>query len=180
MTSALITPDLNPEEQQRVDIIFKGIEAQLGFVPDGMRLFSTSPPLLESFMINIGYFMVHTRLSQELLASIRYLVSAKENCSFCVSFNAKILINLGLPFKELKGLRENHHNAPLPEGEKILLNIALASINDPKGITKEDIDQAKRFDFTERDVFDVVVMAASNKAFTHVLRSFNITRQGTL
>ncbi len=178
-TNALINPIIPTEDTDKVNAIFKGIEAHLGFVPDGLRLYSISPPLLEAFVGSVGYFMAHPRLSQELLAMIRYLVSSDAKCSFCIDFNAGFLLNMGKTQEQLSEAQNNSDHAPLPENEKVLLSIALAAIHDPEGVSKADIDLALEHGFSERDVFDAVVIAANNKAFTHVLRTFKIEQQGT-
>lgn len=179
MTTALITPAIPTEDTEKVNAIFAGIEEHLGFVPDGLRLYGISPPLLEAFVANVGYFMAHPRLSQELLAMIRYLVSSDAGCSFCIDFNTSLLINLGKTDEELKAARENPDNAPLTDAEKTLLKIALAALENPEGVTQADIQAGLDQGFSERDIFDAVVVAANNQAFTHVLRTFKIESQGT-
>ncbi len=176
--AALINPVVPAQDTKKVEAIFKGIEARLGFVPDGLRLYGISPPLLEAFVGSVGYFMAHSTLSQELLAMIRYLVSSDAKCSFCIDFNAGFLLNMGKTQEELNAAQDNADNAPLSEEEKVLLNIALAGIHNPEGVGQADIDLAIKKGFTERDVFDVVAIAANNKAFTHVLRTFKIESQG--
>ena len=178
-TTALITPTTPTEDTEKVNAILKGTEEHLGFVPDGLRLYSISPPLLEAFVGSVGYFMAHPQLSQELLAMIRYLVSSDAKCSFCIDFNAGFLLNMGKTSEQLTEAQNNSNNAPLPDNEKVLLNIALAAIHNPEGVSKADIDLAVQAGFSERDVFDAVVIAANNKAFTHVLRTFKIEQQGT-
>lgn len=180
MTSALITPTPPVEDTEKVNAIFASIEDQIGYVPDGIRLYGISPPLLEAFMGNIAYFMAHPRLSQELLAMIRYLVSSDASCSFCIDFNEGLLLNMGKTDEGLKAARENADSAPLPESEKVLLKIALAALENPVGVSKADIEASLEQGFSERDVFDAVVVGANNKAFTHVLRTFNIESQGSL
>jgi len=178
-TNVLINPQVPTEDADKVAVIFKGIEEHLGFIPDGLRLYSISPPLLETFVGTVGYFMSHPELSQELLAMIRYLVSTKSNCSFCMDFNKSILINLGKTPEQLQAARENASNAPLTDSEIILLNIALAAIDNPEGVSKSDIEKAQGAGFTERNIFDAVVIASNNKAFTHVLRTFKVEQQGS-
>lgn len=176
---ALITPTVPSEDTEKVNSIFAMIEEHLGYVPDGLRLYGISPPLLEAFVGNVGYFMAHQTLSQELLAMIRFLVSSDAGCSFCINFNSGILLNAGKTQDELDAARKNADNAPLADNEKILLKIALAAINHPENVTRDDIQAGLNQGFSERDIFDAVAIAANNKAFTHVLRTFKIEQQGT-
>jgi AhpD family alkylhydroperoxidase len=176
-TNVLINPTVSATDQERVNAIFEGIEAHLGFVPAGLKLYSISPPLLEAFVGTVGYFMSHERLSQKLLALIRYLVSSDANCRFCIDFNAAILMNLGLTADQLEAARSDPNRAPLDDGEKTLLKIALAAIDKPEAVADADIQSARAQGHGERDVFDAVVIAANNKAFTHVLRTFKVEDQ---
>lgn len=178
-STVLINPEVPADGKETVDAIFKGVEEHMGFVPDGLKLYGISPPLLESFFGNIAYFMGHQELSQELLAMIRYLVSSEAGCSFCIDFNEGILINQGKTVEQLQAARENSDNAPLEESEKVLLKIALAAIDNPEGVTGDDLQKARDQGYSDRNIFDVVAIAANNKAFTHVLRTFKIEQQGS-
>ena len=96
-----------------------------------------------------------------------------------MDFNEVILVNLGKTPEQLQAARDNADNAPLTKQEIVLLNIALAAIDNPEGVNKGDIQKALDAGFTERNVFDAVVIAANNKAFTHVLRTFKVEQQGS-
>lgn len=178
-TNALINPQVPAEDINKVNAIFNSIEEHMGFVPDGLRLYGVSPPLLESFVGGVGYFMAHQTLSQELLAMIRYLVSSDAGCSFCIDFNEGILMNQGKTVEQLQAAKENSDAAPLSDKEKVLLKIAMAAIHNPEGVGQNDLQKARDHGFSERDVFDVVTIAANNKAFTHVLRTFKVDHQGS-
>lgn len=178
MTNVLVNPVIPESDQELVSNIFGGVEEHLGFVPAGLRLYGISPPLLQSFVGTVGYFMGHERLSQKLLAFVRYLVSSDANCHFCIDFNGAILMNQGVTAEELQAAKDNPDDAPLDAGEKTLLRIALSAIEDPEGVSAADINAARQQGYSDRDVFDVVAVAANNKAFTHVLRTFNVEDQG--
>ncbi len=173
----LIDPVVPEKEARLVEKIFAGIEERVGFVPAGLRLYAISPPLLQAFVSNVGYFMGHERMSQKLLAFVRYLVSSEANCRFCIDYNASILMQLGVSAEQLQAAQTDVDAAPLEKSEKALLKIALAAVNAPEAVSAEDIAAARALGWTERDVFDVVAGAASNKAFTQVLRTFKVEDQ---
>ena len=180
MTSnALIDPAPPVNAQDKVDTIFKGVEKDFGFIPDGLLLYGISPPLLEAFLANFSYFMTHEELSPELFGMIRYLNSTGVGCSYCIDFNAGFLINLGKTPEQLQAAQENVDNAPLSDPEKVLLKIALASLKNPDGVTQDELQRARDQGFTDKNIFDAVVAAASNRAFTTVLKTFNVIQQGT-
>lgn len=176
---ALLFPHAPAGEEARVDAIFDAIQHRLGFVPDGVRLYSFSPTLLETFMGNVSYFNAGgTNLPPELTAMIRYLVSWQAGCSFCVDMNEGFLTNMGKELDAIRAARMNPELAPLPEKEKSLLRLALKAVNAPEFVNRDDLDQARKQGWQDRDLFDAVVQAANNRAFNLVLRTFKIEHQG--
>ena len=176
---SLLNPFPPSGEESRVSAVFDAIEKKLGFVPDGLRLYSFSPPLLESFVGNIAYFNSGERLSPALMAMIRYLVSWNAKCQFCIDLNEGFLANMGVDLDRVRAARNDIEVAPVQEKERPLLRIAVKSVLDPEGVGLADVTAAQVAGWSERDVFDVVAQAASNRAFNQVLRTFKVEAQGT-
>lgn len=175
---ALLTPRAPAGDEARVAATFSAIEQHIGFVPDALRLYSFSPPLLENFVANIGYFNSGERLSPSLMAMIRYYVSSDAKCSFCIDLNEGFLSNMGVDLDKVRAAKGKPDAAPLSEKEKPLLKIALKSVTDPESVNQADITLARNQGWSDRDIFDVVAQAASNRALNYVLRSFKIEHQG--
>lgn len=178
-TTALLTPQPPAGEEARVAATLGAIEKHLGFIPDALRLYSFSPQLLENFVANIGYFNSGERLSPALMAMIRYYVSTDAKCSFCVDLNEGFLSNMGVDLEKVRAARTNHEAAPVSEKEKPLLRIALKSVTDPESVSQLDIAAARQQGWSDRDIFDVVAQAASNRALNYILRTFKVEHQGT-
>lgn len=174
----LITPHAPAGEEARVAGVLDAIKQHIGFIPDGLRLYSLSPPLLETFVGNVSYFNGGTRLRPMLTAMIRYLVSWQSKCQFCIDMNEGFLANMGLRLDEIRAARANPEAAPLPENEMPLLRIALKSVEHPDNVIQADLDKARAHGWQDRDIFDAVVQAANNRAFNQVLRTFNVEHQG--
>jgi len=174
----LLTPQPPAGEEARVAAAFGPVEQRVGFVPDGLRLYSFSPPLLESFLANIGYFNSGERLSPVLMTMIRYLVSSGAKCSFCIDLNEGFLANMGVDLDRARAARANPDAAPVPDREKPLLKLALKAVTDPESVSGADIAAARTQGWSDRDIFDVVAQAASNRAFNYVLRTFKVEQQG--
>ncbi len=137
----------------------------------------TQRPLLEAFLAAVGYFQGGTKLSPQLTAMIRYLVSSSARCRFCIDLNEGWLMQMGLDLDRLRAARDNPAQAPLPPNELTLLKLALTAVKDQDLITAELIDEAKAAGWDERAVFDAVVAAANNRALNTVLRSFKVETQ---
>ncbi|NOY66565.1 MAG: hypothetical protein GXP13_04040 [Gammaproteobacteria bacterium] len=175
----LITPSVPSGDMDMVNEIFEGIMTHIGFVPDALKLYSISPPLLQTFVGNIGYFSQASNLSAELTTMIRYLVSSKAKCQFCIDMNEGFMTNLGVDVNTVRASRDNPSLAPLKDNEKVLLLLALKSVDTPDSIGHDDINLAKEAGWNDRDIFDAVVQAANNRALNYVLRTFNIHHQGS-
>ncbi|BAO44564.1 carboxymuconolactone decarboxylase family protein [Thiolapillus brandeum] len=175
--NVLINPEIPATDRERVERILKGVEMRLGFVPAGLRLYAISPPVLEQFVNLVGYYMEHPRLNMKLMVFIRYLVSSAARCRFCIDLNAAILLEMGVTSEELEAAAEDAGKAPLDEADRILLQIALDAIDRPDDISRAEMDAAREQGFSDRDIFDAVIIAANNKAFTHVLRTFKVEDQ---
>lgn len=175
---ALLTPVVPNGDEQRVAGILSAIEEHIGYVPDGLRLYSFSPPLLEAFVGNVSYFNGGANIPPVLTAMIRYLVSSQAECSFCVNMNEDFLLNMGKDLDAIRAARSNPEAAPLDENEKSLLLLALRSLEEPKKINQQDLDAVRVHGWSDRDIFDAVVQAANNRAFNNVLKTFNIEAQG--
>lgn len=150
---ALINPQPPLGDEEKVAGIMKHIEEKMGLVPDGLRLLGVSPALLESMMGNVGYFMAHEELSQELLWTIRYINSEEVSCNFCISLAGGMLMNnLGKTVDELQAAKKNPDNASLTANEKILLKIALASCENPESVSSDDVQKARDVGYSERNI----------------------------
>ncbi len=182
LASRTVQPLLIPQppagEEARVAATLAAIEQRLGFVPDGLRLFGVSPPLLESYVANIGYFNSGERLSPLLMTMIRYLVSSNAGCTFCIDLNEGFLWNMGVDVERARAARTDIDAAPVAEQEKPLLRLAIKSVTHPDSTTQADLDAARAQGWSDRDIFDVVAQAASNRAFNYIMRTFNIEEQG--
>lgn len=179
MEQALIYPQVPSGEEDKVNAIFENVDKHLGFVPDGLRLLSMSPPLLETMMGNIAYFnMGGTQLSPILTAMIRYQISSNAGCTFCIDLNEGFLTNLGLDLDEVRASHNKPEAAPLNEKDKSLLLFAVKSIHNPNDIDQSEITKVKNQGWEDREIFDAVAQAASNKAFNYILKTFNVSHQG--
>lgn len=174
----LINPQVPAGDENRVAAVFGAVEQRLGFVPDGVRLYSFSPPLLENFVSNVSYFNSGERLSPAFMAMLRYLVSSKAECRFCVDLNEGFLANMGVDIDQVRAAKNNPELAPIADRERPLLRLALKSVSDPEAVGRADVDAARAAGWADRDIFDAVAQAASNRAFNYVLRTFNVEHQG--
>ena len=87
---------------------------------------------------------------------------------------------MGIDLDSIRASRNNPDAAPFDEKQKALLKLAIKSVNSPEDVSKIDLDEMRRWGWSDRSIFDAVVQAANNRAFNYVLRTFNIEHQGSL
>lgn len=178
--TVLLDPTPPAADAGGVQAIFDKIQEMVGFVPDAIRLYGISPPLLQTFVGNVGYFREHPRLRGELTAMIRYLVSAQADCRFCIDLNEAMLVNAGLDQDAVRAARDDVDQAPLPDNEKALLKLALRAVDDPEAIAAEDTATLRDLGWEDRDIFDAAAQAASNRSLNFLLKSFKVHQQGSI
>ena len=155
--------------------VYGQIEGAIGRVPNGMRLFSASPTLLEQNWQQFGYYMQHPRLSFPLQAFIRMLVSERHECEYCIGMNESLLINRGgFSAGDLLAARRNPADAPLPEKEKALLLTVLKTVEAPKALNKADLDKLRALGWEDGDILDAVYHGARNVAADIMFNAFKV------
>jgi len=155
--------------------VYGQIEQAFGRVPNAMRLFSSSPALLEQNWQQLGYYMQHPRLSFPLLAFIRMLVSERHECSYCIGMNESLLINMGgFSAEEVLAARRNPADAPLPEKEKTMLLTVLKTVETPKALDKVALDRLRALGWADADILDAVYHGARNVAADIMFNAFKV------
>lgn len=155
--------------------VYGQIEQAFGRVPNGMRLFSSSPALLEQNWQQLGYYMQHPRLSFPLLAFIRMLVSEQHECAYCIGMNESLLINMGgVSAEDVLAARHNPADAPLPEKEKAMLLTVLKTVEAPKTLDKADLDRLRALGWEDGDILDAVYHGARNVAADIMFNAFKV------
>lgn len=157
--------------------VYGQIEQAFGRVPNGMRLFSASPALLEQNWQQLGYYMQHPRLSFPLLAFIRMLVSVQHECAYCIGMNESLLINMGgLSAEDVMAAKRNPSDAPLPENEKAMLLTVLKAVEAPKALNKSDLERLRALGWEDGDILDAVYHGARNVAADIMFNAFKIEK----
>ena len=170
--------DMTPPtgEEGRVDAIMEPYREMLGRAPGGMRMLGVSPPLLEHYSATILYYMQHSRLGQPLLTFLRYLVSWRGDCEYCINLNETFLLGAGMDLDGIRAARDNPMLTPLSDREKALLLVALDAVDHPESITAERLNVLRALEWSDRDILDAVWHATSTRAFGRTAECFGLPR----
>ncbi len=158
--------------------LYAKIEAMRGRVSNSAQIFSASPELIKQQMSFIEYYMVKQKsLSMPLLASIRMLISDKNNCSYCVDFNASILINmLGWTPKDVEAMRANPNDAKLDAKEKAMLLFVLKAVRTPHDVNASDVQALRDFGYNDGEILDATNHGARMSAIDIIFDAFKIEK----
>jgi alkylhydroperoxidase family enzyme len=165
-------------EESRVEAIMAPYAEMLGRAPGGLQMLGVSPPVLEHYAATIHYYMGHPRLSQPLLTFIRYLVSWRGDCTYCVDLNEAFLLGAGLDMDAIRAARRDPALAPLDEKEKALLIVSIDAVDHPESVTSERLDALRSLGWTDRDILDAVWHATLNRAFGRTAEAFGLPPDG--
>lgn len=169
---SMVTPG---QASGNVAQVYGQIEQAFGRVPNGMRLFSSSPALLEQQWQQLGYYMQHPHLSFPLLAFIRMLVSQRQDCEYCVGMNESMLVNMaGIAVEDVLAAKRNPAAAPLPEKEKAMLLAVLKAVETPKALDSSDFNRLRSLGWEDGDILDAINHGARNVAIDIMFNAFKI------
>lgn len=172
--------DLTPPhaDAQKVATLIAPYAEMLGSVPGGLQMFGASPALLEHYVGTLNYYMTHPRLGQNLLSFIRYLVSWRGDCAYCVDLNEALLLGAGFDLETIRATRKVPALAPLTDKEKALMQVALDAVDQPEAVTAGRIDALRELGWTDRDILDAVWHATLNRAFGRTAEVFGLPSDG--
>ena len=90
-----------------------------------------------------------------------------------------MLVSLGEDLEQVRAARDDIGRAPLDDAERPLLQLALHAVSHPEQDAASLIAAAREAGWQERDIFDAVLQAASNRAFNYVLNESDRGRTET-
>jgi uncharacterized peroxidase-related enzyme len=158
--------------------LYEKIQAMRGRVSNTAQLFSASPELLKQQMAFVEYYMLNQKsLSMPLLACMRMLISDKNNCTYCIDFNASILINmLGWAPKEVEAARANSQDAKLEEKEKAMLLFVLKAVRTPHEVNALDVQSLRDIGYSDGEILDATGHGAKMVALDIIFDAFKIEK----
>lgn len=163
------------ETEGEVKEIFKEVESAFGAVTEGISLWALNPKALKFQWESIREQMDNDEDTQKMYTLIRYIVSEKNHCAYCIGLNGGMLINMyGMSEDELKEVSKNLSVAKLTPKNQKLLEFALRSINEPHSIHKKDIDELRSFGLSDTEIFNLVLTASMMLVVNTLFDTFNV------
>ncbi len=179
MRTPLIVPKAPKGEEEFVRLMCKHAEDVMGFLPDPLLVMAMSPKILQEFTEFLSDYESHPRLSSELLAVLRYLVAAKNDCKYCVTTSEAIMISqMDIELDDLRNAQEDPSTFPFKPKDKALLLLVVKMVLDPDNVEKSDLEKAYKVGWTDTDIYEAANYTVRNLAVDLLLKAYKIDGQG--
>ena len=179
MRKPLIVPKPPKGEEEFVKLMYEHAEKVMGFLPDPLLVMAMSPKILQEFAEFLSRYESHPRLDSNLLAVLRYLVAAKNDCKYCVTTSEAIMLSqMDIELDDLRNAQDDPATFPFPKKEKTLLLLVLKMVLHPDDVEKCDLEEAYQQDWTDTDIYEAANYAVRNLAVDLLLKAYKIDGQG--
>lgn len=157
--------------------IFDQAQEKFGIIFNGLRMWAVSPDKLSAQWKSMNKSMSKEPETVKMYTILRYILARRDECSYCISFNEGMLINMfGLDLDLVKSLNKDPLKSPLDDKHKALMTFALQAVIKPDSIEKKDMDSLKEFGVSEMEIFDVVYVASYTFVVNTLFETFNIEK----
>jgi len=160
LPTALDLPPVDPlpDETSRY---FDICREKLGLVPNVLKAYAFDIDKLNAFTAMYNDLMLAdsglSRLEREMIAVV---VSSINRCHYCI-------IAHGAAVRELSGdtafgdtLAINHRLCNLDDRQQAMLDLAAKVTRESNAVESEDRDRLRKVGFTDRDIWDIIAVAA--------------------
>ncbi|MCK4572345.1 peroxidase-related enzyme [candidate division WOR-3 bacterium] len=136
--------------------IYEGIKEKRGKISNIMKVHSLNPKAMKSHLdLYIDLMFGGSNLSREERELIAVVVSAANNCEYCMVHHGEALNHYWGDKKRLEESIKNFASANFPERVKKMLEYAYKLTKTPDKITREDIEILRKSDFSDKDILDI-------------------------
>ncbi len=163
------------EAEGEVKEIFNEVESAFGGLPEGLSLWGLNPKALKFQWESIKGQMSKDVDTQKMYTLIRYIVSEKNQCKYCIGANGGMLINMyGMSADELLEVSNDLSVAKLTTKNQTLLDFALRSITQPQSVKKTDIDELYSLGLNDTEIFNLVLTGSMMLVVNTLFDTFDV------
>lgn len=139
---------------------FAEVRRLFGFVPNFYRAQTIRPDLIEAEMQLVQTILLKEGGLSRAQKEYVFLVCSAANLStYCVTAHCEMVRMLGLKGPGPDKIAIDHLNTDLSIPDKALLSFALRLNRDATKVTRRDIDSLKRYDFTDEQILEAVIIS---------------------
>lgn len=136
------------------------LKEALGLVPNLFRILMGRPDLAEAVASALRQVLLSDKtLSRTQKQNIFLVISAAKLNTYCVAAHCEMLRGLGMSVERADQIAVDHRYADLSDGDKALLDGALALCAQPSRFWSGERRRLRGHGFNERQILEVVVMS---------------------
>lgn len=138
--------------EEKTQELLKGVQAQIGMVPNLMKTLGHSPAALE------GYLNFNTALSQGVLCpklreKIAVAMAGLNQCGYCASAHTAIGKNAGVEAAELKKNLQSESQDPQSQAALLFVNFV---VNSRGQISDAELNPLRDAGFSDAEIVEIV------------------------
>lgn len=157
-----------------VAAIYEMMQERVGFVPNVVKMHTASPVFFEKFMGLVGHYTDHPSLDPVMVSYVRFLISSIENTAYCMKLQSAVLKNYNVTEEELSLAAQDYHKISLDPARKALVLFVIDMMYDKTGNVENQIDQLKESGWSEKDIYEMSMLAAIQKGVVQVIKAFRV------
>jgi hypothetical protein len=162
------------EASGAVAAVYQKMQERVGFVPNVVKMHTASPEFFEKFMGLVGYYTDHPSLDPVIVSYVRFLISSMENTTYCLKLQSAVLMNYKVPQEDLSTAGKNYHKVDLEPKRKEMVLFVMDMMYGKLKNTEERIAQLKELGWSEKDIYEMSMLAAIQKGVVQVIKAFEV------
>jgi uncharacterized peroxidase-related enzyme len=147
--------------------IYEENEANSGYVPNYVKLFSHRPQVFAAWGILSGSVRGNLDLRHYELVTLAAARALRS--TYCMCAHSKVLLQNGFAPAQLAAVVEDFTNADLPPVEVAIMRFSEKVVRDATSITADDVQTLRDHGLTDTEIFDVASAAAMRCFFSKLL-----------
>ncbi|MDJ0787317.1 MAG: carboxymuconolactone decarboxylase family protein [Myxococcota bacterium] len=154
-----LTP-LPREELAEFEPLFALVEANMGFLPNSMRIMARKPELLRGFGALIAPVLGPGAVAPELKQLVAYVASVASGCRYCQAHTAHSAHRAGSSDEKIAAAFEFETSPLFDERERAALALAADAATAPPAVSDAHFE-ALRKHFGEDEILEIVAVIAA-------------------
>jgi uncharacterized peroxidase-related enzyme len=166
-----------PEDKATGDLkrAYEEVLRTRGKISNIMRAQSLRPSALRSFLeLYVGLMYGKSGLTRAERETVATLVSARNQCGYCVSHHGEALRFYLKNGNQLDGLEEGWLPQETDERTRALVDYALKLTTSPSQVKKEDVDVLRRVGIGDSEILDLVLLTSYMNYVNRVAQGLGI------
>jgi uncharacterized peroxidase-related enzyme len=135
--------------------------------PNYAAAFSLRPDVYDGWQQLLGTIKEGVDPRRYELATVA--AARRMRSSYCMLAHGSVLVEKHMPPEALQAIVADHHAAGLDEVDVAVMDLAEKVADDATSVTQADVDRLRALGLSDKDVLDVVLVAAARCFFTKVV-----------